>query len=74
MDLSQAEAVADVIAAESASAHQLALQQMRGGFSKKMEDLRQELIEFKALIELELILVKRKWSLLNIEIFTQSPL
>ena len=54
MDLSQAEAVADIIAAESASAHQIAMQQMRGGFSKKMENLRQELIQFKALIELEL--------------------
>lgn len=54
MDLSQAEAVADLIAAESEAAHQLALQQMRGGFSKKMEALRQELIQFKALIELEL--------------------
>jgi len=54
MDLSQAEAVSDLIASESQSAHQLALQQMRGGFSQKMEDLRQELIQFKALIELEL--------------------
>ena len=45
MDLSQAEAVADIIAAESASAHQIAMQQMRGGFSKKMENLRQELIQ-----------------------------
>ncbi|MCH1432485.1 MAG: tRNA uridine-5-carboxymethylaminomethyl(34) synthesis GTPase MnmE [Flavobacteriaceae bacterium] len=54
MDLSQAEAVADLISAESEAAHQLALQQMRGGFSKKMEALRQELIQFKALIELEL--------------------
>ena len=54
MDLSQAEAVADIIAAESSSAHQLAIQQMRGGFSRKMEALRQELIQFKALIELEL--------------------
>ncbi len=54
MDLSQAEAVADLIASESQSAHQLALQQMRGGFSQKMEVLRQELIQFKALIELEL--------------------
>ena len=54
MDLSQAEAVADIIAAESSSAHQLAIQQMRGGFSRKMEALRQELIQFEALIELEL--------------------
>ena len=54
MDLSQAEAVADVIASESEAAHGLAMQQMRGGFSKNMEELRQQLIQFKALIELEL--------------------
>ena len=54
MDLSQAEAVADLIASESAEAHRIAMQQMRGGFSKGMEDLRQQLIQFKALIELEL--------------------
>ena len=54
MNLSQAEAVADLIASESAEAHRIAMQQMRGGFSKKMEKLRQQLIQFKALIELEL--------------------
>lgn len=54
MDLSQAEAVADLIASESEEAHRIAMQQMRGGFSKGMEDLRQQLIQFKALIELEL--------------------
>ena len=54
MDLSQAEAVADLIASESAEAHRIAMQQMRGGFSKGMEDLRQQLIQFKSLIELEL--------------------
>ncbi|MDA7777918.1 tRNA uridine-5-carboxymethylaminomethyl(34) synthesis GTPase MnmE [Flavobacteriaceae bacterium] len=54
MDLSQAEAVADLIASESAEAHRIAMQQMRGGFSKGMEELRQQLIQFKALIELEL--------------------
>ena len=54
MDLSQAEAVADIIASESAEAHRIAMQQMRGGFSKGMEVLRQQLIQFKALIELEL--------------------
>jgi len=54
MDLSQAEAVADLISSENEASHQLAMQQMRGGFSKGMEDLRQKLIQFKALIELEL--------------------
>ena len=54
MDLAQAEAVGDLIAAESKAAHGLALNQMRGGFSKKIADLRHELIQFTALIELEL--------------------
>ncbi|MDC1012566.1 tRNA uridine-5-carboxymethylaminomethyl(34) synthesis GTPase MnmE [Flavobacteriaceae bacterium] len=67
MDLSQAEAVADLIAAESEAAHQLALQQMRGGFSKKMEALRQELIQFKALIELELDFSEEEVEFANLE-------
>lgn len=54
MDLSQAEAVADLIASESAAAHAVAMQQMRGGFSKDIERLRQQLVDFAALIELEL--------------------
>ncbi|MCB9334593.1 MAG: tRNA uridine-5-carboxymethylaminomethyl(34) synthesis GTPase MnmE [Flavobacteriales bacterium] len=54
MDLSQAEAVADVIAANSESSHQLALEQMRGGFSNEIQKLRNELIHFASLIELEL--------------------
>ena len=54
LDLSQAEAVADLIAARSDNAHDLALNQMRGGFSKKIGALRQSLLEFTALIELEL--------------------
>ena len=53
-DLSQAEAVADLIASNSGTSHDLAIQQMRGGFSKKIGALRQSLIEFTALIELEL--------------------
>jgi len=53
-DLSQAEAVADLIASHSGSSHDLAVQQMRGGFSKKISSLRQSLVEFTALIELEL--------------------
>ncbi len=54
MDLSQAEAVADIIASESAAAHRMAMHQMRGGYSKKINDLREELINFASLIELEL--------------------
>ena len=54
MDLSQAEAVADLIASDSAAAHELALNQMRGGFSHAIESLRQELLHFASMIELEL--------------------
>ena len=54
LDLSQAEAVADLIASDSESSHQLALAQMRGGFSQEIAKLRQELIDFASLIELEL--------------------
>jgi len=53
-DLSQAEAVADLIASDSQAAHQIAMQQMRGGISQKLKELRTALIEFAALIELEL--------------------
>jgi tRNA modification GTPase len=54
MDLSQAEAVADLIAAQSKQAHQVALQQLRGRFSSELQQLREQLINFAALIELEL--------------------
>lgn len=54
MDLSQAEAVADLIASENEAAHQVAIQQMRGGFSNQIEKLREELLNFASLIELEL--------------------
>ncbi len=54
MDLSQAEAVADLVAGSSRAAHQLALRQLRGGFGKEIEALRRQLIDFSALIELEL--------------------
>ncbi|NNE26660.1 MAG: tRNA uridine-5-carboxymethylaminomethyl(34) synthesis GTPase MnmE [Saprospiraceae bacterium] len=53
-DLSQAEGVADLIASENAASHELAMSQMRGGFSNEIKSLRQELIDFAALIELEL--------------------
>ena len=54
MDLAQAEAVADVIASENEASHQVAMQQMRGGISTEIKLLRQELLDFASLIELEL--------------------
>ena len=54
IDLSQAEAVADVIASDNAASHQIAIQQMRGGFSNEIKELRAELLNFASLIELEL--------------------
>lgn len=54
MDLSQAEAVADLIASTSAGTHRLALSQMRGGFSNELSKLRSQLLDFTSLIELEL--------------------
>lgn len=54
MDLSQAEAVADLISSDNEAAHQIAMQQMRGGFSDEIQKLRQELLNFASLIELEL--------------------
>ena len=54
MDLSQAEAVADLIASNSEGAHSIAMNQMRGGISNEIEKLREELINFASLIELEL--------------------
>lgn len=54
LDLSQAEAVADLIASGSRAAHKLALQQLRGGYSRQIEELREQLISLGALVELEL--------------------
>lgn len=54
MDLSQAEAVADLIASDSTASHQMAMQQMRGGFSHELQSLREQLIHFASMIELEL--------------------
>lgn len=54
MDLSQAEAVADLIASSSAASHRLAMSQMRGGFSKELAELRNRLLHFTSLMELEL--------------------
>jgi tRNA modification GTPase len=54
LDLSQAEAVADLIASDNEASHQVAMQQMRGGFSNEIKALREELMNFASLIELEL--------------------
>ena len=54
MDLSQAEAVADVIASNSAASHKIAMSQMRGGFSKELKGLRDQLLHITSLLELEL--------------------
>lgn len=54
LDLSQAEAVADLIASQSRKAHDIALKQLRGGFSSELKELREQLIHFASLVELEL--------------------
>ncbi len=54
MDLSQAEAVADLIASTSAASHRMAMNQMRGGFSSELQKLRTQLLDFVSLVELEL--------------------
>lgn len=54
LDLSQAEAVADIINSQSAAAHKVAIQQMRGGYSEELKQLREQLLHFVSLIELEL--------------------
>ena len=54
LDLSQAEAVADLISSDNEASHQIAMQQMRGGFSSEIAKLREELMNFASLIELEL--------------------
>lgn len=54
IDLSQAEAVADLIASESSAAHNMAIKQMRGGFSEQISSLRKQLLDISSLIELEL--------------------
>ena len=54
LDLSQAEAVADLIDSQSESAHRLAMSQMRGGYAEELETLRQQLVDTAALLELEL--------------------
>jgi tRNA modification GTPase len=64
LDLSQAEAVADLISSDNEASHQIAMQQMRGGFSNEIAKLREELLNFASLIELELDLPKKMLNLL----------
>ena len=71
MDLSQAEAVADLIASDSAASHQLAIQQMRGGFSSEIKQLREELLNFASLIELELDFAEEDVEFANRDDFQQ---
>src|SRR5680860_326704 len=70
MDLSQAEAVADLISSENAASHQMAMQQMRGGFSNEIQRLREELLNFASLIELELDFAEEDVEFANREQFT----
>lgn len=69
MDLSQAEAVADLISSENQASHQMAMQQMRGGFSNEIQRLRQELLNFASLIELELDFAEEDVEFVNREEF-----
>lgn len=71
MDLSQAEAVADLISSDSEASHQLAIQQMRGGFSSELKQLREELLNFASLIELELDFAEEDVEFANRDDFQQ---
>lgn len=71
LDLSQAEAVADIIASENKAQHEMAFHQMRGGYSALITSLRNELIEFASLIELELDFSEEDVEFANREKFTQ---
>lgn len=71
MDLSQAEAVADLIASDNAAAHQMAMQQMRGGFSSELSQLRAELLNFASLIELELDFAEEDVAFANRDDFSE---
>ncbi len=71
MDLSQAEAVADLIASDNAASHQMAMQQMRGGFATEIQKLREELLNFASLIELELDFAEEDVEFANREQFQE---
>lgn len=68
LDLSQAEAVADLIASESKAYHRVAMNQMRGGFALKLSELRDKLLQFVSLIELELDFAEEDLEFANREI------
>ena len=74
MDLSQAEAVADLISSENQASHQLAMQQMRGGFSNEIKKLREELLNFASLIELELDFAEEDVEFANRDQFSELVL
>lgn len=71
LDLSQAEAVADLISSDNEAAHQIAMQQMRGGFSNEIAQLRTELLNFASLIELELDFAEEDVEFADRTAFTQ---
>ena len=71
LDLSQAEAVADLIASDNEASHQIAIQQMRGGFSNEIKALRDELLNFASLIELELDFAEEDVEFANRDQFTK---
>ena len=71
MDLSQAEAVADLIASDNEASHQLAIQQMRGGFSSEIKELRTQLLHFASMIELELDFAEEDVEFANRDEFQQ---
>ncbi len=73
MDLAQAEGVADLIASDSSASHRLAMTQMRGGFSDKIKQMREDLIRLAALLELELDFAEEDVEFANRqELYTQN--
>ena len=71
MDLSQAEAVADLISSKSSASHKIALDQMRGGFKSDIKELRQQLLDFASLIELELDFTEEDVEFANLKDLTK---
>ncbi|MDG2172609.1 MAG: tRNA uridine-5-carboxymethylaminomethyl(34) synthesis GTPase MnmE, partial [Flavobacteriaceae bacterium] len=71
IDLSQAEAVADLISSKSSASHKIALDQMRGGFKSDIKELRQQLLDFASLIELELDFTEEDVEFANLKDLTK---
>ena len=71
IDLSQAEAVADLISSKSSASHKIALDQMRGGFKSDIKELRQQLLDFASLIELELDFTEEDVEFANLKELTK---